>query len=169
MSDVANVTDTFYAAQGGFHGYGSQLEVGSGASPETFEAIAEVKSITFGDLTTAVLTRTHLRSPDAHQEKLAGLQDSGPFTLKMNYRPTHASQSNAGGGSGSFASGGLIAMKRGRAEHNFRLVLSDGSPGTTLPFAGIVTKFQPGQVGTDGIVDCTVEITPVRSYMASLP
>lgn len=169
MSDVANVTDTFYAATGGFHGYGSQLEVGNGASPETFEAIAEVKEITFGDLTTAVIERTHLRSPDAHREKLAGLQDSGPFSLKLNWRPTHASQSNAGGGTGSFTTGGLIAMKRGRLEHNFQLVLSDGSPGTTLPFTGIVTKFQPGTIGPDGSVECMVEITPVRSYMDALP
>lgn len=168
MPDNHNLTDTFYAAEGGFHGYGSQLLVGNGASPELFEAIAEVKEITFGDLTTAVLTRTHLRSPDAHQEKIAGLQDSGPFQLKMNWRPTHVSQSNAGGGSGSFGSGGLIAMKRGRQEHNFVLRLSDEAE-TELPFAGIVTKFQPGTVGTDGIVECMVEITPVRSYMDALP
>lgn len=166
---MADLTDTFYAAEGGFHGYGSQLLVGDGASPESFEAIAEVKEITFGDLTTAVLERTHLRSPDAHREKLAGLQDSGPFSLKMNWRPKHESQSNAGGGTGSFASGGLIAMKRSRAEHNFLLRLSDESPSTELPFSGIVTKYQPGTIGPDGTVECMVEITPVRSYMDALP
>lgn len=166
---MADVTNTFYAAEGGFHGYGSQLLVGNGASPETFEAIAEVSSIRFGDMTTQVLDRTHLRSPEAHREKLAGLRDSGPFALSGNWRPTHESQSNAGGGSGSFTTGGLIAMWRTRAERNFKLVLSDGSPGTELPFRGVVTKFQPGEIGPDGKVDFTAEVTPLRDFSASLP
>ena len=171
MPDTANLTNTFYAATGGRNGYGSQLKVGDGASPEVFEALGEVTKITFGDLTTSVLTRTHLRSPDGHHEKLAGIQDSGPFQLEMNWRPTHVSQSNSGGGSGAFASGGLLAMKRARAEHNFILVYLDTADADTLelPFAGIVTKYQPGEVSVEGSTKLMVEITPVRSYMAALP
>ena len=45
---MANRTDTYYAATGAIHGYGAQLMVGDGASPETFEAIAGVVSITPG-------------------------------------------------------------------------------------------------------------------------
>lgn len=166
---MANLTDTFYAAEGGFHGYGSQLLVGDGASPEGFEAIAEVSSITFGDMTTAVIDRTHLRSPEAHREKLAGLRDSGPFALSGNWRPKHESQSNAGGGAGSFVTGGLIALWRNRTETNFLLRLSDGSPATELPFRGVVTKFQPGEIGPDGKVDFSAEITPLRDFSAALP
>lgn len=165
-----DVTDTYYPAEGSFHGYGTQLMVGDGTSPENFEAVAEVKSITFGDMTTAVFDRTHLRSPDAHREKLAGLRDSGPFQLSCNWRPKHESQNNQGGGSGAFAAGGLLYMWINRLTKNFKIVLSDESPATEVPFAGVITKFQPGQVGADGGVDLSVEITPLNgAWHADLP
>jgi len=165
---MGDVTDTYYEGEA-FHGYGSQLLVGDGGSPETFEAIADVLSITPGDMTTAVIQKTHLRSLEAHHEKLAGLRDSGPFTITGNWRPKHQSQSNAGGGSGAFASGGLIYLWRTRAERNFKIVLSDGSPATELPFRGVVTKFQPGEIGVDDKVSFTAEITPLGDFSADLP
>jgi hypothetical protein len=172
---MANVTDTFYAAEGRFHGYGAQLLVGNSEvgvlSPDeqTYEAIAEVTRIVFGDMTTAVFDRTHLRSPAAHREKLAGLRDSGPFQLEGNWRPDHESQSNAGGGSGSFVSGGLIALWINRTEKDFILRLPYGSPELELPFQGVVTKFQPGEVGPDDGVGFSAEITPLRDFSSELP
>lgn len=163
-----DVTDLYYEGQA-FHGYGSQLMVGDGASPEVFEAIADVLSITPGDMSTAVIEKTHLRSPEAHREKLAGLRDSGPFTISGNWRPGHRSQSNAGGGSGAFASGGLIGLWRARTTHNFKIVLSDGSPATEWPFTGFVSKFQPGEIGPDDKVSFTAEITPASDFSADLP
>lgn len=165
---MADVTDEFYEGEA-IHGYGAQLLVGDGASPETFEAIADVTKITFGDMTTAVIDKTHLRSPEAHREKLLGLRDSGPFSLEGNWRPDHESQSNAGGGTGSFTSGGLLAIWRNRTEKNFVLKLNDGSPATELPFRGGVTKFQPGEVGVDDKINFTAEITPLRDFSAGLP
>lgn len=163
-----DVSNTFYEGQA-FIGYGSQLFVGDAASPETFEAIADVETIAFGDMTTAVVTKTHLRSPAAHQEKLAALRDSGPFTITGNWRPTHQSQSKAGGGSSAFISGGLIYLWINRLERNFKLVLSDGTPGTELPFRGVVTKFQPGTVGVNEKVSFTAEITPLTDFSSNLP
>lgn len=165
---MGDVTDTFYAGEA-FHGYGSQLLVGDGASPEVFEAIADVLSITPGDMSTATIQKTHLRSPEAHHEKLPGLRDSGPFTISGNWRPKHQSQSNAGGGSGAFASGGLVALWRTRAVKNFKIVLSDGSPATEWPFRGFVSKFQPGEIGVDDKVNFSAEITPVADFSADLP
>jgi hypothetical protein len=167
---MANLTDTYYAAEGSFHGYGTQLLVGDGASPETFEAIAEVKTFTFGDMTTATFDRTHLRSPDAHTEIEAALRSSAAFSAVCNYRPTHESQSNAGGGSGSFTGGGLLKMWRDRSTHNFKIVLSDGSPGTEVPFTGFVSKYQPGTLGPDGGIDLSVEFQPKNgAWHADLP
>lgn len=166
---MANLTGTYYEAVGGFHGYGAQLEMGKGDSPETFEAIAEVTSIQFGDMTTAVIDRTHLRSPAAHREKLLGLRDSGPFTLVCNWRPDHESQTLAGGGTGSFASGGLLYVWINRLTKNWKLVLPYGSPVVELPFSGGVTKFQPGEIGPDGKVSLTIEITPVSDFSSNLP
>lgn len=165
---MADRTDTFYAADA-IHGYGAQLLVGDGASPEQFQAIALVSRITFGDMTTAVIDKTHLRSPEAHREKLLGLRDSGPFSLEGIYSPTDESQSNAGGGSGPFATGGLLAIWRRREERNFILRLNDGSPETELPFRGAVSKYQPGEVGADDKINFTAEITPLQDFSASMP
>lgn len=167
---MADLTDTYYAAEGSFHGYGTQLMVGDGASPEGFDAVAEVNSITFGDMTTAVFERTHLRSPGAHKEKLAGLRDSGAFTMKCNWRPKHESQNNAGGGSGAFQAGGLLYMWINRLTKNFKIVCSDDSPATEVPFTGVITKFQPGTIGPEGGVDLSLEITPLNgAWHAELP
>lgn len=165
---MADVTDTFYSGEA-IHGYGAQLMVGDGASPEGFDAIADVMSITPGDMSTVAIDKTHLRSPGAHREKMPGLRDSGPFTCELNWRPDHESQSNAGGGAGSFASGGLVSMWRARTVHNFKIVLNDESPAIEWPFRGFISKFQPGQIGIDDKINCTVEITPESDFSADLP
>jgi len=165
---MADRTDTFYAADA-IHGYGAQILVGDGASPETFQAVAQIRRITFGDMSTAVIDKTHLRSPAAHREKLMGLRDSGPFSIEGIYDPNDESISNTGGGSGSFVSGGLLAMWIARSEHNFVLRLNDGSPATELPFRGSVSKFQPGEVGADDLITFTAEITPLQDFSSDLP
>ena len=165
---MPDVTDTYYPSEA-FAGYGSQLEVGDGTSPEHFEAVAFIDRITPGNMSTTVIDRTHLRSPHAHMEKLAGLRDSGPFAIEGYWAPKHESQSNAGGGTGSFAHGGLIAMWVDRQVRNFRIVCPDGSPATVFPFRGFVSKFQPGELSGNAAVKFTAEITPVEDFSASLP
>jgi len=164
---MADVTDTYYAGEA-INGYGAQLLVGQGGtSPEDYVAVADVDTITPGDMSTNVIDKTHLRSPDAHREKMAGLRDSGPFAISGNWRPRHGSQSNAGGD--GFTNGGLIGMWRARTEANFKIVLADGSPGLEMPFRGVVTKFQPGEIGIDSKIPFTAEITPLRDFSADLP
>lgn len=164
---MSDVTGTFYPGEA-FTGYGVQLLVGQGgASPETFVAIADLESITPGDMSTDVIEKTHLRSPEAHREKMAGLRDSGAFALAGNWRPTHGSHSNAGGD--GFTNGGLIALWRTRKESTFKIVLTDGSPGTEWGFRGVVTKFQPGEISGDAKVGFSAEITPLGDFSADLP
>lgn len=162
---MSNVTDTYYEGEA-IHGYGAQLLVGQGDSPESFVAIADVAEITPGDMNTAIIEKTHLRSPEAHREKLAGLRDSGPFTIMGNWRPNHGSQSNAGGDGHTL---GLVGLWRTRAERNFKIVLNDGSPATEWPFRGVVSKFQPGTIGADDKINFTAEITPLTDFSADLP
>lgn len=163
-------TDTFYAATDAIHGYGAQWLIGNGASPETFQAVAGVVSITPGDMSTAVIDRTHLRSPDAHREKMAGIRDSGPFTMELIWFPNDESQSNAGGGAGSFTAGGVVKLWIDRTERNMKIVLNDASPSTEWPFAGVITRFQPGAIGIDDKIGATVEVTPLDgSSHADLP
>src|SRR5262245_17703353 len=118
---MADVTNTFYAGEA-FTGYGAQLLVGQNdGDPETFSAVADVNVITPGDMTTEVTDKTHLRSPDAHREKLATIRDSGAFAVEGNWRPLHGSQSNAGGD--GHADGGLVYLWRRRAERNFKIIV----------------------------------------------
>lgn len=162
---MADVTGTYYAGEAIF-GYGTQLLVGDAASPESFEAIADVTKITPGKMSTEVKDKTHLRSPDRHREKFAGIRDSEPFTVTGNWRPTHQSQSNAGGGTSAFASGGLVYLWRTAAERNFKIVLPTA---TEWPFRGVVTGFQPGEISNDGSIPFTAEITPLQDFSANLP
>lgn len=168
---MADRTDTFYAAEDALHGYGSQLMVGDGGSPEQFEAIAGIVTITPGTMTTADINRTHLRSPDAHHEHMAGLRDSGPFTCEGIWLPLEESQSNVGGGSGAFASGGLVALWRGRANHNFKIVPMEvsGSPAMEWPFRGYVSQFQPGSISNADKINFTCAFQPTQAYDAALP
>ena len=145
-----------------------RLLVGQGgASPETYVAVADVNEITFGEMTTNIIDKTHLRSPDAHREKMAGMRDSGEFGITGNWRPAHGSQSNAGGD--GFTNGGLVALWRTRTEANFKLVLNDGSPGLEIPFRGVVSRWQPGRSASTAKIDFSAEITPLRDFSADLP
>lgn len=168
---MADRTDTFYAAEDAIHGYGAQLQVGDGSSPEVFESIAGVVRITPGAMTTEDIDRTHLRSPDAHREHMPGIRDSGAFSVEMIWLPDEQSQSNVGGGSGAFSGGGTIALWRDRTIHNFRIVLfRPGSPAAVLwPFRGYVSQFQPGEIGVADKINATASFMPTEAYDADLP
>lgn len=160
---MADVTGTFYAGSAQV-GYGAQLLVGQDdGSPETFVAVADIDTIEPGEMTTEVVDKTHLRSPDGHREKVATIRDSGPFTVTGNWRLDHGSHSNAGGDGFDI---GLIGLWRTRAERNFRIVLPDA---TVWPFRGVVTRYQPGAISVDSKIGFTAEITPLQDFSADLP
>lgn len=164
-------TDTTYRTNAKI-GHLAQLKLGNGASPETFQAVANVKSIQPGAITAEVIDVTHLRSPEFHREKIAGLRDTGPFSCVVTWEPTDESHSNAGGGAGSFTGGGLAALARRREERNWIIefdVMQFGSPALQWPFAGIVTNFTPGTIESNTELTATLEITPVRDITAALP
>lgn len=165
---MADLTGTFYPSES-IHGYGTQWEIGDGASPETFEAVPFVRKITPGSMDTADILTSHLRSPAAHHEHRPGMRDSAAFTIEMIWNPKHESQSNAGGGSGVFATGGLFAMWIARTVQNMKLVMSDESPATELPFQGYISKCQVGEIGQDGIIPLMVEVRPTQDFSADLP
>lgn len=168
---MSDRTDTFYAIAGeAIHGYGAQIMIGDGASPENFQAVAGVLKITPGEMSTADEKVTHLRSLDAHEEHRPLLRDSGPFTCEGWWLPNDESQSNAGGGSGAFTTGGVIAMWRGRALHNLKIKLNDpGSPDLEWNFRGYCSRFQPGEISNDASIKFTMSFQPSEAYDAALP
>lgn len=163
-----NLTGTYYPAEGRFHGWGTQLLCGDGASPELFEAVAEVIDIAPGTMETATFKRTHLRSPLAHEEVEAAMRSSGAFVARCNYRPMHESQSYAGDpGSVAFQEGGTLKFWVDRATKNWKIVLSNDQE---LPFSGFVNKYQIGNISADDGAELTLEIMPKNgAWHALLP
>jgi hypothetical protein len=161
---AADVSGTFYAAgNDAIAGYGGQFMVGDGASPENFEAVAGVVKIPLPAQSSTDVKTTHLRSPNRHEEHRAGMRDTPAFTVELIWLPYHPSQSVAGGGSGSFTTGGLAAMAADGLNRNFRFVANDGSPATTLDIRGYVATFAPGEVNKDGTIPATCTIQPAQA------
>lgn len=173
---MADVTNTYYAGDA-FIGYGAQMLVGQGGSPETFVAIPDIESITPGDMTTGIVQITHLRSPDRHHEKKGTIRDSGPIVCAGNYRPSHGAHKQTGG-DGFSATHNLLSLWINVTENNFQFVLPDradagatGSPlvAISLDIRGVITRYQIGEMTLEGKVPFTCEITPLRDYSAGLP
>lgn len=164
---MANVTDTYYASEANI-GYGGQWLIGMGNSPETFVAVAQIASIQFGDMTAGIVNKTHLRSPGRAHEKIATIRDLGPFTMTGQLNLTHGSHRNATG-DGFTTPGGLIALHRNLTERNMQIDIPDGSPATMLPFRGVISRLNLGQLTLEGIQEFTAEVQPLADYTAALP
>lgn len=171
---MSDVTDLYYASTGSI-GYGAQLLVGQGDSPETFTAAPNVKSITLGDFSAGVVDVTHLRSPGRHREKRGTIRDSGPITAVLTYDKNHGAFKNDPGSPGDgFVTGHtLLGLSRSLAENNFQLFEPDtplpdgGSPaetGVTTPFRGMVTKYSISPLTIENEREVTIEITPLSDY-----
>lgn len=171
---MADVTNTYYEGDA-FIGYGTQVLVGQGGSPETFTAIPDVNSVTMGDMTTGTVQITHLRSPGRHHEHKGTIRDSGPIVIECNYRPEHGAH-QLSGGDGFTATTSVVSLWRNVTEANFRLILPDetgatGSPdtGRAIDIRGIISRYQIGAIGLEEKVGCTIEIRPLSDYSDGLP
>lgn len=175
---MANRTGTFYRADTlAKYGINAELLVGDGVSPESFEAIAGIRVITPGEKTTSDIPTTHLRSEDRHAEHAPGRRDSGPIQFTGIWMPTEESQSNAGGGSGSFTDGGLFRLERTQERRNFLIRLygadaEEASPDDVFnwgPFRAYVASLQPGQIVDNDVILLNGSLQPVGDYNAALP
>jgi len=111
-------------------GYGARFGIKSGA---TYDYGAEVTSLTPPSMTRDTVDATHLESPDAYKEFIAGLKETGEASITINYAP-----------SGSDAL--ITAFEAGAGE--FRILFPGGA--LALDFAGIVTGYEIGDlVATD--------------------
>jgi len=164
---MADVTGTFYENDTDI-GYGTELMVGQGDSPETFASVKGVVSIKLGKLTNEKIRRTHLRSPNRAHEYTTGLADYDAIQVRVNWDPNHGSQSAAGLTDG-FTGVGMLGLNISQATTNFKAVIPiNGSP-FEWPFAGKVISFDPPEINNDGLLEATFEIQPVSDYRGDLP
>jgi hypothetical protein len=168
---MADLTDTFYTADGAVPGYGTQWLIGDEASPEVFQAVAGVVSFQAGASSTSAVDKTHLRSTGRHREIMAGIRSTAPFTGQLIWLPEDESQSYAGGGTGSFAAGGLAKIAETCEERNMVIRYNTAdSPPLELAFRGYISEFTPSVgITIDDKLTATVSVQPVASYLADLP
>lgn len=164
---MADVTGTYYASEGNI-GYGGEWRIGQDdGSPETMVAVAQVATIQFGDMTAGIVNKTHLRSPGRAHEKIATIRDMGAFTMTGTLNMGHGSHNNAGGD--GFTAGGLIAIHRSLEERNMEIEIPDGSPATVLPFRGVISSLNLGELTLEGLQTFTAQVQPLSDYTADLP
>jgi len=161
MAIPTNVTDQFYgAADDAIAGYATQIEVGDGASPEVFEAIAVVTRIQPGAQTSTDVKTGHLRSPGRHEEHRSGMRDTAPMTIEGSYVPTTKSHSTAGGGTGAFTAGGLPYLAAQGTNHSFRVKFPGGQ---VYSMRGYIATFGIGEVTKDNVVTYTCTVQPTEA------
>lgn len=164
---MADITDLYYASEGNI-GYGGQWLIGQDdGSPETFVAVAQIDTIQFGDMTGGIINKTHLRSPGRAHEKIATIRDLGAFTMTGTLNIAHGSHNNAGGD--GFTAGGLIAIHRSLEERNMIIEIPNASPATQLPFRGVISSLNLGELSLENLQKFTAQVQPLQDYTADLP
>src|SRR5687767_14592043 len=69
------------------HGTLFQINSSPGNSPDQWDSIAEIVSVTPPSLSRDAIDATHSESPEKWREYIPGLRDGGEVTLEMNFIP----------------------------------------------------------------------------------
>ena len=112
-------------------GYGTKFQTGNGSSPEIFTAMAFVTSISGPGMARDSIDVSHMLSPDAWREFIAGMKDAGEISLELNFRP---------GGSALLACLAEFNLASASATQTRRILWVDGS---YFEFEGFLTAFEP--------------------------
>jgi len=103
---------------------GASFKQGDGSSNESFDAVAEINSITGPSKTRDTIDVTSLDSAGGYKEFIASFRDAGEVTLNMNYtRDAYEAMNTA------FESDSSV---------NYQIVMPD-TGATTYDFAAFVT------------------------------
>ena len=135
----------------GVIGRGTLLKIGDGATPEVFNAIAEIKDISGPGLTTEFAEFTHQQSDGGYREYKPTFKSSGEVTFKCNFLPDDTTQ--------GFNTAGLLKDYEDQVLRNFQLEFPD--PGATkAKFAAFIANVQPtAPVGSALELNVTLRVT----------
>lgn len=162
---MSDVTGTKYSGHADI-GYGTEILVGQGDSPETFVAIADVVEISgLESFINEIIDKTHLRSPGRAREKMVGVADFESITVKCQYEPAavHGAHKRAGG-DGFSATHNLPALQLSGAEANFKVLVGSQSPQEEFDFRAVVSGMQRGPITVNGKIERTYTLTPLSDY-----
>lgn len=161
---MADVTGTYYAGNADI-GYGSEFLVGQGdSSPETFAALSDVIEVNLGGFTAETFDKTHLRSPGRAREKGVTVSDYEDITVRCNYGPNRLGGHKVAGGDGFDADHNMPALNLSLVENNFKVLLGSTSPQEEIDIVGIVSGMSRPTLTTEGKMEITYTVTPLRDY-----
>jgi len=132
-----------------FWAYGSTLQLGDGATTETFTSIAEITELTPPSMSRDDIDVTSHTSADGYREFISGMRDAGEVTFKANWLPTNSTQD---------ATTGILESFNDNANHNWKIIL----PNTliTISFSGFITAFEPDlPIEEQGQLSCTIKVS----------
>jgi len=109
--------------------YGSSFQLGDGATPEVFTALAEVLDIDGPGLTRDSIEVTSQDSSGGWRERISGWRDGDSITVSANWLPTDATQDGTTG---------MFEQFNDDDNHNYRIVLPTAI-GLTIAFTGHLT------------------------------
>ncbi len=161
---MSDRTGTFYAADGAIIGYGAQVLIGNGASPEVFTAVAGVKKVKMPETMFADTDFTHLRSPNRHKEHGAGIRDSSEMEVEGIYifGDTSLTADGVGSGTTAFASGGMPTLAEDGQNRNIIVRFADDDT-SEVAITGYIKGFSLTDVGTTEPVGYKFAVMPAQA------
>ena len=120
-------------------GYDSAFGI-EGETAGTYVAVAEVVGITPPGVSRDAVDATHLKSPDAYKEFIAGLKESGEASITLNFVP-----------SSTDALYTAFDAKTGNYEITF-------PNGVMMRFSGFFTAYNPPELTAEGKMEATATI-----------
>jgi hypothetical protein len=160
---MADETGNFYAGHADI-GYGTEVLVGQGDSPESFVALQDVIEVDLGGFENEIIDKTHLRSPGRAREKLVGLADYENITIRCNYQPNPTGGHKLAGGDGFSSTHNMPALQISGAEATFMVLLGSGDVQEQIDIIGTVSGMTRPTAGVDGKLEITYTVTPLRDY-----
>ncbi len=100
---------------------------GGAAGTEVFTTIAEVQGISGPSISQSPIEVTHMESPDAYKEYIAGLLDAGEISFPVNFTNVAAQTS-------------VITDCEARSRRNFQLIFTASTGTVTFSFAAFITS-----------------------------
>lgn len=130
--------------------FGTKLQIGDGATTESFTDIAELLDVTGPELSADTEDVTSHGSTGGWEEAIVTILRSGSVNFSLNFYPTATTQGYTAG---------LLHDYVNKTLRNFRLVFPD-TAATTWAFSAYVTKFTPKAPVKGGLgADVSLKVT----------
>lgn len=141
-------------ASSAFWAFGTVLQLGDGATSETFTSIAELSEIVPPNMSKESSDVTNHSSADRHKEFIPGLIDAGQVSGSGNWLPNNATHDE---------NTGVLEAFLDHVNHNWKLVLPDSLG--TFTFSGHVTALNyETPLTAQGKMSFTIKVTGKATF-----